>query len=278
MLQKRLPNEEWLRDAQRVPVGQGRRVYHGAESRPNLAVYNNSDSWSCWCHACGVGAHVPKQVLQAVPEAPPQLHKYLSASDCVTLSELARGHSEKFRRLVLLLHKKRMSTALIAPYKPVYNLLDNRLVFTFNGNSVGRDCTERHHAKWFHYHSTERMDFLYLQGENTYSTREPLILVEDLFSAIKVNKYTGYSTLWCQGTHVSDAIIGFITYPSRAFYPVLAFDGDDAGDKARRTASKRLGIRGVEFCAVEIPDDLDPKDLSHAELNELFNFLGEHYG
>lgn len=278
MLQQRLPNEEWLRDAQRVPVGQGRRVYHGAESRPNLAVYNNSDSWSCWCHACGVGAHVPKQVLQAVPEAPPQLHKYLSASDCVTLSELARGHSEKFKRLVLLLHKKRMSTALISPYKPVYNLTDDRLVFTFNGNSVGRDCTERHHAKWFHYHSSTRMDFLYLQGENTYSTREPLILVEDLFSAIKVNKYTGYSTLWCCGTRMYDTIIAFCTEPSRVFYPILAFDGDDAGDKARRTASKRLGIRGVEFSAVEVPQGLDPKDLSCTELNELFNFLGEHHG
>lgn len=270
---------EWLDLAQKVPVGQSRRYFHGAETRPNLVVYNNATSYSAWCHSCQTSGYKPKQVLQAVPEAPPQLHKYLSASDCVTLSELARGHSEKFKRLVLLLHKKRMSTALIAPYKPVYNLLDNRLVFTFNGNSVGRDCTERHHAKWFHYQSTSTpLDFLYLQGENTYSTREPLILVEDLFSAIKVNRYTGYSTLWCQGTYVSDAIIGFITYPSRVFYPVLAFDGDSAGDKARRTASKRLGIRGVEFSAVEVPDDLDPKDLSCTELNELFNFLGEHHG
>lgn len=277
MLQKRLPNEEWLRDAQRVPVGQGRRVFHGAEKRPNLQVYNNSDSWSCWCHACGVGAHVPKQVLQAVPEAPPELRKYLSASDCVTLSELARGHSEKFRRLVLLLHKKRMSTALIAPYSPVYNLVDDRLVFTFGSNHIGRDCTERHNAKWFKYYSKEPLDFLYLRGENSGGTREPLILVEDLFSAIKVNKYTGYSTLWCQGTHVSDAIIGFITYPSRAFYPVLAFDGDSAGRKATLVAKKRLDIRGVPYCTVQVPAGLDPKDLNHTELNELFNFLGDNY-
>ena len=263
---------EWLNDAKKVPVGQSRRVYHGAEKRPNLQVYNNSDSWSAWCYACGEGGKVRKEVLERVVEAPPEFRKYLSSSDCCTLDELAQQHPDKFKRLVLLLHRKHMSTALLKPYKPLYNLTDDRLVLGWYGSYIGRDCTEKHHAKWFKYHNAGvPMDYVYLQGEKTGSTQEPVILTEDLFSAIKVRHYTGYSTLCCLGTHISDAIITFLTktqYPP--YYPVLAFDGDTAGDKAKRTASKRLSIRGVQFAAVRVPDDHDPKDLTPLELNKLF--------
>lgn len=268
-----MDRHEWLEDAKRVPVGQSRRVYHGAESRPNLQVFNNTDSWSAWCYACGKSGKVYKEVLQRVDTSAPVFHKYLSAADCVTLPELARLHPERYKRLVVLLHKKRVSTALLAPYSPVYCLVDERLVFTFKGASIGRDVTERSHAKWLHYHNNAQpLEFLYLRGEIKHCTREPVVLVEDLFSAIKVHKYTGLSTLWCSGTHISDAIIAFLTYPKRdvPFYPVLAFDGDVAGHKAYRTASKRLGIRGVPFTSVVIPEGCDPKDLTHTELLTLF--------
>lgn len=264
---------EWLDDAKKVPVGQKRRVYHGAEKRPNLEVYNNSDSWSAWCYACGEGGKVRKEVLERVVEAPPKFQKYLSPKDCCTLQELAQHQPSKFKQLVLLLHRKCMSTALLAPYSPVYCLTDDRLVFTFKGASVGRDVTERSHAKWLHYYSPTPMDYVYLQGEKTGSTQEPVVLTEDLFSAIKVRHYTGYSALCCLGTHISDNIITFLTktkYPP--YYPVLAFDGDAAGDKAKRTASKRLSIRGVEFAAVKIKDGYDPKDYTCSELQALFNF------
>lgn len=277
MMQTHLPHEEWLNDAKKVPVGQSRRVYHGAEKRPNLQVYNNADSWSSWCYACSLGGKVRKEVLEKVVEAPPEFRKYLSSSDCCTLEQLAVQHPDKFKRLVLLLHRKHMSTALLRPYKPLYNLTDDRLVLGWYGAYIGRDCTERHHAKWFKYHNAGvPMDYVYLQGEKTGSTQEPVILTEDLFSAIKVRHYTGYSTLCCLGTHISDAIITFLTrtkYPP--YYPVLAFDGDAAGRKAKHSASKRLGIRGVEFTAVRVPDNQDPKDLNPLELNDLFQFLGD---
>lgn len=266
-------HSEWLDLAKRVPVGQSRRHYHGAENRPNLVCYNNPDSYSAWCHSCQTSGYYPKEVLQRVDTSAPVFHKYLSAADCVTLPELARLHPERYKRLVVLLHKKRVSTALLAPYNPVYCLVDERLVFTFKGASIGRDVTERSHAKWLHYHNNAQpLEFLYLRGEIKHCTREPVVLVEDLFSAIKVHKYTGLSTLWCSGTHISDAIIAFLTYPKRdvPFYPVLAFDGDIAGHKAYRTASKRLGIRGVPFTSVVIPEGCDPKDLSSKELLTLF--------
>ena len=36
-----IPREEWLQDAQALPVGRSERVYHGAEHRQNMLVTNN---------------------------------------------------------------------------------------------------------------------------------------------------------------------------------------------------------------------------------------------
>lgn len=264
---------EWLNDAKKVPVGQSRRVFHGAEKRPNLQVYNNSDSWSAWCYACSEGGKVRKEVLERVVEAPPKFQKYLTLSDTCTLQELSTEHPQRFKRLVLLLHRKGVSTTLLAPYKPLYSLVDDRLVLAFNGRYVGRDVTERHHAKWLVYHNNQHVPihFVYFPTENKGQNSEPVVLTEDVLSAIKVHAYTGLSTLWCMGTHVSDAIVSFlITHSAPLKHPILAFDGDAAGDKAKRIASTRLSIRGVDFTAVRVPDNYDPKDLTPLELNKLF--------
>lgn len=260
---------EWLDLAQRVPVGQSRRHFHGAETRPNLVVYNNPTSYSAWCHSCHTSGYKPKDVLQPVVEAP-KLQKWLNHADCCSLMELASKYPSKFRQVVLLLHKKGMSIPLLQSCNPCYNLTDCRLVLQCGDAYIGRDMTGQSSAKWFHYYSSTPMDFLYLQGENTFSTREPIVLTEDLFSAMKVQQYTGLSALCCFGTRVSDAIVGFLTYPNSNFYPILAFDGDSAGWRATRDASKRLGIRGVEFTTVKIKDGYDPKDYTCSELNELF--------
>lgn len=274
-----LDQSEWLQDAKRVPVGQSRRVYHGAERRPNLQVWNNTDSWSCYCHACHLGGRVRKEVLQRVQEAPPVSQKYVSSSDCCTFDELAAQHPQKFKRLVLFLHSKCMSTTVLAKYGAVYNLTDDRVVLGWKGAYIGRDVTERHHAKWYKYYSSVPMEFVYLRGRNKCTSREPVVLTEDLFSAIKINHYTGVSTLCCLGTHIHDSIIQFlVTETIPPLYPVLSFDGDNAGDTARRNAAKRLGIRGVEFSAVDVKRGYDPKDYTCSELQALYNHLGESHG
>lgn len=193
----------------------------------------------------------------------------------------------KYKALVLLLHEKRMSTALLEPYNPMYNTEDDRLVFRFNGIDIGRDCTGRSPAKWLHYDRDDRAEYVYLKGKIIGST-EPMILVEDLFSAIKVNHYTGYSTLCCLGTRISDEIIralGSVAKPvvseqARSVpeggvhrIAVAAFDGDSAGRTAERSLINRCSLRGLGYRTVRIPDGLDPKDLSPLELNETFKFL-----
>ena len=58
-------------------------------------------------------------------------------------------------------------------------------------------------------------------------------------------------------------------------YPIVCFDGDDAGDHGRLAARDRFGIRGIAFDEVRVPDGLDPKDLRPNELVELFKHIGD---
>ena len=265
---------EWQDLAKRVPVGQHRRHYHGAEKRPNLVVWNNPESYTCWCHSCNDGGKIMKEVLQPITETAPIFQKYLTLSDTCTLQELSTEHPQRFKRLVLLLHRKGVSTTLLAPYKPLYSLVDDRLVLPLNGRYVGRDVTERHHAKWLVYHNNQHvpMDFVRFAHVDKLETKQPyVVLTEDVLSAIKVHHYLGLSTLWCTGTNITDAIILHIV--TNNAHPILAFDGDLAGDKATKTAQKRLSIRGIEYTTVTIPEGKDPKDLNFLQLNQLFKEL-----
>lgn len=275
---------EWIDEAKRVPVGQSRRVQHGAEGRKNLVVFNNPDSWSAYCHSCKEGGKVLKEYLEPVDTTAPVFRKYLDTRSLVHPSALDKV---KFTNLVMMLHEKRMSLAVLAKHKPMYNTVDDRLVFRFKGVDLGRDCTGRSNAKWLHYHRDDPREYVYLQGKvlNDY---EPVVLVEDLFSAIKINHYTGWSALCCLGTRITDEIIralcvvegtsdsvqsGSTAKVGVRRIAVAAFDGDSAGRSAERSLINRLGLRDLPFRTVHIPTGLDPKDLNPKELLDTFKFL-----
>lgn len=266
-----LHRDEWLKDAQRVPVGQSRRVYHGAESRPNLVVYNNEDSWSAYCHSCKQSGKVYKQVLQKVSAEPVAHRKYLSTDDLASLLYIQRTQPLVYKRLIGLLHEKGMSAHLLARWQPMYNLIDKRLVFRFQGVDIGRDTSGTSKAKWYVYHNDNPKKYVYLHGETTANGTEPVVLVEDLFSAMKVNYYTGWSVICCLGTRITDEIVAEFVGQDRI--PVLLFDGDEAGDVAKATAKSRFGIRGIYFKPLRIADGLDPKDLKGEDLIKLLESL-----
>lgn len=277
-----LHRSEWLDQCKRVPVGQSRRIVHGAEGRPNMVLYNNPDSWSVWCHSCHEGGRINKEYLEPVDTSVPVYRKFLDTKGLVTLAGMDK---QKYKDLVMLLHSKGMSTALVSKHNCFYNTVDDRLVFRFNGLDIGRDCTGRSPAKWLHYDRDNRAEFVYLQGKTVNGT-EPLVLVEDLFSAIKVNHYTGWSSICCLGTRISDEIIRFISsvaYTGKqqgllqreavTRIAVASFDGDSAGRGAERDLVNRCSLRGLGYRTVRIPDGLDPKDLNHTQLIETFKFL-----
>lgn len=262
-------SSEWLDQAKKVPVGQKRRVYHGAEMTPAMDVWNNEDSWSCYCHRCHAGGKVYKQFLQRVNPEQPVYRKYLNTKDLITIDELYSTDKLKYKRLMKLLHDKGMSMITIAALKPMYNKVDDRLVFRFKGVDIGRDCTGLHGAKWLVYHSDNPSGYVYLQGKNPYCTREPVILCEDLFSAQKVRYYTGWSSLFLMGTNFKDETAHFLM--SRL--PVIATDGDAAGWAARKVIRTRCEMFNIPVQSVGVPVGLDPKDMKPMELINLFKHL-----
>ena len=262
-------HSEWLDLAKKVPVGQKRRHFHGAELTRALDVYNNEDSWSAYCHRCHTSAKVRKQFVERVDVTQPIYRRYLDKDCLITLEQLHDKHLFKFKTLVKLLHDKGMSTVTIDDLSPMYNTKDDRLVFRFKGVDIGRDCTGLSPAKWLIYDNPDREGFVYLQGKNPYCTREPVILTEDLFSAQKIRYYTGYSTMCLLGTKFPNETVQFLLERQA----VTATDGDPAGWKARRLINSRCELFGIPCFSADIPDGLDPKDMTPEALIETFKFL-----
>ena len=263
-----LHSSEWLDQAKQVPVGQKRRVRHGAECTKAMDVYNNEDSWSSYCHRCHDSGFVRKEVLEKPDTSVPVFRKYLDYNKCLTLSELAVRYPKKYCAVVVLLQEKGVSTTILEPYKPMYCLTDDRLVFRFKGVDLGRDCTGRSPMKWFKYHNDSSKEFVYLQGKNGLVKGSYVVICEDLFSCAKITHYTGLSTMCLLGTRFEDAKVAFcLRYGLRV---LGAFDGDTGGDGGHRIASDRCLLLDIQYQRVDIPRDKDPKDLKPKELINLF--------
>ena len=65
-MSKHMHEEEWLDQAKRCPLGQARRVYHGAETTPALVVFNKQDAWSAYCHRCHSTGFKAKELVRIV--------------------------------------------------------------------------------------------------------------------------------------------------------------------------------------------------------------------
>lgn len=259
-----LHHSEWLLKAKAVPVGQKRRVHHGCGATASMDVWNNPESWSAYCHRCHDSGRVYKEYLTPVPKDVVVYRKYCNSADLVELSVLRSKHPEWFRRMIVLLQAKGVSTALLESVgaRLRYNVKDHRLVLSFSGVDIGRDCTGAAPAKWLKYHRDDGIGYVYLQGKNTQDTR--VAITEDLFSAAKITYYTGVSSMCLLGTALDDHKV---TKLLQAIVLVCT-DGDKAGYDAARATKQRLEVLGVPV-QVRIKDGYDPKDMTPEELSEL---------
>lgn len=262
---------EWLDDAKRVPVGQKRRVYHGAESTAALDVYNNLDSWSAYCHRCKQAGYMRKELVAKASVVPPIKRKYLPRN-LVPLDRLHRTDELTWRSIALLLFKKGMSVALVSKYNPMYSATDCRVVFRFNGVDVGRDVTEQSASKWFVYANDEPQQYVYLQDDIHAERTKYVVLVEDLFSAIKVNTYTKIDTIWMMGTNFKDSILECIMDSH-----VLVFtDGDKAGTDCASTVKRSCELFNIPCDVIKTKTGYDPKDYKGHEIKEVLkDFINE---
>lgn len=256
-----IPEDEWLEEAKKVPIGQSRRVYHGAEHRPNMVVYNNQDSWSCYCHRCHKGGYkqkaVPKLSFNKVPSTGLKVPEGISLIEVMTsyTSESIIYYSFTMNAAVkdsiayLLRYNISANTLGRLGIDAFYSTEMGRLIFKYRDCYISRAMLGQE-PKWYIHSMPEPM---HLQGN------EGLILTEDLLSAIRIRAVTGCSCIPVLGTNLTDAIMIKCTHYKQV---QIAFDGDSAGLEGARKTFKALRLLGVN-CTVKLaPNGLDPKDLT----------------
>ena len=278
-----LPREEWLQDAQALPVGRSERVYHGAEHRQNMLVKNKPEGWSCWCFSCQDGGFVPKEHVRLQepdePDVPTDVRTGVCTelyvpSDTVALDDFVNAGTYESRRLVKFLNDKGVSSTILREWNPrVYH---DRVVFSFPECIIGRDFTGVLSAKWKVYNGSSKLSYVHLQAKTTDDTREgtqesTVVLTEDILSAIKVRWYTTLPCIALRGTLVRTDTLALIL---RNYTRVLIFlDGDTAGRVGSKKASKLLDTVNIPHVIINTPDGLDPKDLKPNELRRLCTHL-----
>ena len=259
----RIPEEAWLRKAQRLPVGSTTRVYYERDSRPNLVIGNSPSKWWCYCQKRKAGGVVEKDHVRITGTKAPESSTHLDLPrDMVPLLEL-----DEFSRDAVagLLAEKNMDQMYLPPV--YFSEQRKRMLIDTGQGWLGRDTTGDSHQKWLTYGGT-----LYLNDQDCAGRVQ--VIVEDPFSYYKV--------LWAMRGSISIRVacaLGTVVRPAlvRSLLEgppakcVLFFDGDDAGrDGAKREAHKLRGL-GLNGRARPAPDGCDPKDLTIEQIRGYCN-------
>lgn len=256
-LSERIPDEEWLAQAKRLPVHGKTRVRHRREGRPNLVIGHDADRWWCYCQACKAGAVVQKEHVlitgRKAPEGSTWLDLPADRLPLLSMDSFAQG------AVLGLLAQKNMD----AMYLPDLWFSDERkrLLLDTGQGWLGRDTTGGSHQKWLTYSGTP-----YLGAPEG---RDRAIVVEDPFSYYKVRWALRHETQHAVYCALGTAVKAALALQLRLHHRVTMFmDGDAAGYRgAEAGASKMrgLGVQAVARCA---PPGLDPKDLTVQQIKE----------
>ena len=250
-----MPAEEWLEQARHVPLGQSRRVRHGAEPDAAMVVRNEAGCWSAHCFRCHRGGKVRKDVVQLLPRPvmPSRTPGRLEPVDACAL------HSQ----IILMLQSKGVSLSVIRMGRPMYSKQDNRLVLTTDDGQLGR-ALGNSSPKWWSYH-----DAGYMRGAALPFLGARVVLTEDWFSACKIGYYVpGVLPVACLGTRIRPALMRQLLTASSI---VACFDSDGAGEEGVLMARRKAGLLGIPFSVRQPPAGLDPKNLAQHELERMLN-------
>lgn len=258
-----LHKEEWLKDAQALPIGRCNRVYHGAEHRPNLVVWNLEDRWSAYCHACKEGAVLKKDFVKIKNEPVKKYHA--DARSPGTLFDLYDAMNVPVQEVIEFCTSKNMWIDILKQYNPLYSPQDKRIVFSTPQGLIGRDITGTAKAKWYTYNP--KMEYA---SPYNFTRGKHLILVEDYFSALKGNFYATESELVFAmlGCELRNSLA---TLCLQSSFVTILCDADKAGYAAAPKIAKRLELINVPHRVLFPTDGLDPKDEGSSEW--ITNFL-----
>lgn len=252
----------WLEVARGLWVGDQVRVAHPSDraARPSVVIRNAPEGYSAWCHRRNTGDFVAK--AHVIPHKSPEGSELDTAPD--DLVSWADMPDDVRRAVYQHLLSKGVTPGMFAPALLSYSDSRKRLVIELPGGiRLGRDLTGASAVKWVDYtpHTTNHTNVACAGSGGV------LVLVEDVYSMVKVARVVGVRAMALLGTRVHP-----VHWPTirRADHVLLALDGDPAGWAGGIRACRELrGLRPGGWGVLTLPGGKDPKDLHMQQLREL---------
>lgn len=256
----RLPDEEWLALAKKLPVGRTSRHYHKRESRPNLVVGNAAGRWWAYCQSCKGGGVVEKDHVKITGGKAPESSNHLDLpSDMLPVLGLDEFSRDSVLRL---LAQKNMDQMYLPPI--YFSEQRKRMLIDTGQGWLGRDTTGHSPQKWLTY------DGSLCLGKQSGEGPTNAVVVEDPFSYYKVRWALRDDPTWsvyCALGTVVRPVLALILTPHTKV--VMFFDGDDPGVVGAKREAKKLRGLGVQAIARPAPMGFDPKDLTIEDIRRL---------
>ena len=268
-----LHRDDWLKQAQRLAVGQKKRVRHGFEATAALDVYNNADSWSAYCHRCHEAGRVMKvhqSILRPVQE-PDRV-----APVPATVMRFADATQYEQQRMWRLLCDKGCPPGVIPEELLWYERSVNRLMLLQGGQALGRALDRWRMPKWLPYGAWHGKPMVWQTRMPVKATelapgvRQAWAIAEDALSAYKIAK--AMEAHWPNSPVGAMATLG--TSVTTASLPYMAgtdvacmYDGDAAGLSGFLAMRKRLNVFGG-FTKDARPVKGDPKNMTLEHIAE----------
>lgn len=262
-----LPKEEWLSDAKRLAINSSKRVYHGAERRPNLVVRNLPDRWTCFCHSCHKGGVVMKEIVKIV-NTPPEPKDKKARNDPGLLLPInlnIPNPNVPYADIALFLHSKDMALHYLQAVNPQWSGSDKRIVLHTPDQMVGRDLTGSSRSKWYSY----TMQNSFNRARFEAFKDKIVVLTEDYFSALKGQWFApeGFLCVSLMGTALqADLTVALCD----ARFVVLCLDNDKGGTDAAPVIRKTLSLMGIPHTEVWPELGADPKNMPPAWWQDMF--------
>ena len=258
-----LHRDDWLREAQKLSVGQKKRVRHGFEPNAAMDVYNNADSWSAYCFRCHEAGRVMKvhqSVLRKVVEV-----DRVSAIPA-TLIKFNDATPFEQGRMWRLLCEKGCPPGVIPEELLWYERSVNRLMLLQGDQCLGRSLDKWRTPKWLPYGAWFGKPMVW----QTRTGAGVTVLVEDALSGFKVARaiehYAPASSvrvIATLGTRITDAFLPYIVQDT----VLCMYDGDKAGADGYDAMRQRLRVWGKPVIDLRPPLG-DPKNNDLAVLAE----------
>lgn len=262
-----IEREEWLDAAQRLAVGSKDRIRHAFESRNNLMIFNNPDSWSCWCFACNEGGVVRKTHPVLVEEPTPSKGSLVPLpSDCVPLQDVSEGLKAKAYGYLLVrgIHPDKALLGLSV----LVSASTQRLCIQLNGGAYTGRGMAGQKVKAITYSDKPYTKYAFHPMWEGLSFKDKrIVLTEDYLSAIKVQlACPDLVVVSVQGSSCSpDLVVKLLS--SREV--MIMLDGDDAGRKGTVQILRRLKGLVQKVTPISTPDGKDPKNLIAKDIRRL---------